>query len=103
MTKKISELELLVGPYDRCVLRQRNKTTVVLITDEPAVPPKVASLASLLLQEGKCLHVYHTNFTFEKFSELYPFMTEHKTRRTSNFSAKMPTSISLELDDYQVG
>ena len=84
------------------MLRQRNKATIVLITDEASVPHRVAALASILLQEGKCLHVYHTNFSYEKFADLYPFMAEHKSRRQSNLSAKMPTSISLELDDYQV-
>ena len=91
-----------MGPYDRCILRQRTKATIVLINEDANVPPKVATLASILLQEGKCSAVYHTNFPFEQFGEYYSFMTEYKSRRVSNLSAAMPTSLSLELDDYQV-
>ena len=91
-----------MGPYDRCVLRQRKKSTAVLRYVGSDIPPVVASLASMLLEEGKCAAIYHTNFPFDKFGEHYPFMTEFKSRRISNLSASMPTSISLELDDYQV-
>ena len=103
LTQAINELEQMVGPYERCVLRQRLRATLVLVTETDEVGDKVAALASLFLQEGKVSKVFHTAFSFEQFSIFYPFTVElDNTRRISNCSVAMPKSISLEMDDFQI-
>ena len=57
----LNQVELLIGPYDRCFLRNRNKVKIILITDEGEMPAAVAGLASAFLAEGKCLSVHHTS------------------------------------------
>ena len=102
VVRALQGIELLAGPYERCVLRNRSKSRVVLISEHAKLPAAIAQFSFLLLQEEKCLGVYHTAFEFNDFCDMYPFTFETKSRRTSNCSDSMRPSLSLELDDMSV-
>lgn len=102
VVRALQGIELLAGPYERCVLRNRSKSRVVLISEHAKLPAAIAQFSFLLLQEEKCLGVYHTAFEFNDFCDMYPFTFETKSRRTSNCSDSMRPSLSLELDDMSI-